>query len=278
MFNTPFLMVDHFHLNCLLQKNKAYTSMNIEQKDIEGALNMAPLLQKDGSRAMISVDGLMMFNPSVLDKIFMSAVSTSDIIQAIGDVHNDSKIKSVVFNMNTPGGEATKLNVVSQMIYELSKTKETAAVNTGVMASAGYRMASQCNHIFCDDRMNRTGSIGTYAQIVDSSKAFEKKGLEVVHVATGPYKGLPAQGVPISADMKDYIMEMAQEMQQGFDDEIARKRQNVDLSEGSEVKSGKAFNFDKAHKLGLVDGIKSISEAFEMIEAKQSIRSIRARL
>lgn len=278
MFNTPFLMVDQFHLNCLLQKNKAYMSMNLEQKDIEAALSVAPLLQKDGSRAMISIDGLMMFNPSILDKIFMSAVSTQDIMQAISEVQNDNKIKSVVFNMNTPGGEATKLNVVSQMIHELSKTKETSAVNTGVMASAGYRMASQCNHIFCDDSMNITGSIGTYAQVMDSSKHFEKQGLEVVHIATGPFKGLPAEGVAISEDMREYLMEMAQEMQQGFDEEILRKRQNVDLSEGSETKSGKAFTFEKAHQLGLVDGVKTIAEAFEMMEAKQSINAIRARL
>ena len=277
MFNTPFLMIDQFELNCLIQKNEIFQKFDLRSEDLKAYAQARPVLQKDGSRAMISIDGVMMANPSILDRIFMSAVSTIDLIQAVGDVYNDKNVKTVVFNMNTVGGEVTKLNVLSQAVYELSKVKQTASVNTGVMASAGYRVASQTSHIFSDDAMNRTGSIGTYMQLFDTSKAFEKQGVEVTHIATGPFKGLPSQGVPISADMKAYAMDLAKEMQAGFDSEVLRMRQGVDLSEGSEAKSGKAFTFEKSLELGLIDGMKSISEAFELLEAKNKVNMIRSR-
>ena len=85
MFNNPYLMIDQLSLNTLMSRSESIKSVDFhidkavikqEAQDVEAAFNFAPVLQKDGSRAMISINGPMMFNPGLIDRLLFSAVST----------------------------------------------------------------------------------------------------------------------------------------------------------------------------------------------------------
>ena len=45
-----------------------------------------PVLQKVDNRAMISINGPMMFNPGLFERILFDAVSTQDLMAAVDDV------------------------------------------------------------------------------------------------------------------------------------------------------------------------------------------------
>ena len=119
MFNTPYLMIHEHSLFQYLQKCKEVQELQIDASDLElgGAQSV---LQKQGNRAMISIEGPMMFNPGVFDRLVMDATSTLDIMEAVQDVANDSKIKSVVFTINSPGGEAHKIHTLADRDWETS--------------------------------------------------------------------------------------------------------------------------------------------------------------
>lgn len=275
MFNTPYLMIDTFSLYKLSEKMNISDKIVIKAEELNNIDPMSNVLQKSGSRAMINIEGPIAYNPSMIERLLFGATSTQDIMTAVQDVANDSKIKSVVFNVNSGGGEAHKMHVLADMVYDLSQKKSTATLNSGMMASAAYYAGSQTGKIFVDDKHNQTGSIGTAVMLHDTSGMAEQAGIKVIPITTGPLKALPAQGVEISEDLIQYVQEMVDELQEGFSNAVMRVRPDADMADGSEGRTGKVFSFQKAQDLGLVDGIKSLDEVFNMLEAGNKLARMR---
>jgi len=268
-------MIDELHLNMMVQKSsnlkevqitagKALLKMANEERVVD--LNFSPVLQKAGSRAMISIDGPMVFNPDLMDRIIFGAVSTHELMQAVIDVSEDKKIETVVFNVNSCGGEASKIHVLADMVQALSKIKATASVNTGIMASAAFFVASQTSKVFVDDKLNETGSIGTVTVLTDFTEAMKMAGLKVTKISTGPLKGAGMQGTPISPAIVKMVQEKVDQIQKGFSEAVERARPEADMKDGSKARSGASFFFEDAKELGLADQIKSVDEAFAFLE------------
>lgn len=275
MFKSPYLMIDELNLSMMVQKSnsikeieisldKAIIKMASEEREI--SLNFEPVLQKSGSRAMISIDGPMVFNPDLIDRIIFGAVSTQELMAAVDDVRRDKKIESVVFNVNSGGGEAMKIHVLAEMINTLSQQKATAAVNTGMMASAAFFAASQTGNVFVEDKLNETGSIGTVTVLSDFTEAMKMAGINVTKIATGPLKGAGMMGTPITPAIVEMVQEKVDEIQEGFSEAVERARPEADMKDGSKARSGASFFFKDAKKLGLVDQVKDINGAFKFLE------------
>ena len=273
MFNEFIMQIDDLAFRALYKKSKLIQgSIDEEQlKDIQ----MGSMVQKDGKRALINVDGAIVYGASMLDKLFFGAVDTKDIMKAVADVANDSKITDIVFAINSPGGTAKKMNVVADMVYALSQKKNVASVNTGIMASAAYYFGSQAGAVFVDDEYNHTGSIGTKAILYDDSQMFENAGIKVIPVATGEFKAMLEQGVEITEDHIGIIQEMVNEMQEGFNMAVERTRTQSDMSDGSEARNGLSYSYNKAQELGLVDGVKSVEEAFNFLGQRSRLSKLR---
>jgi signal peptide peptidase SppA len=274
MFNAPYLMIDTLGLSALMHKAKTLNTVQICAEDME-EYKFSSILQKDGERALIEIDGPIVYGASIIDKIVYGAVDTQEVMQAIAEVAQDPKIKDVVFAINSPGGSAHKMHVVSNMAFNLSKIKNTASVNTGMMASAAYFIGSQATKVFIDDTMNRTGSIGTKVILHDTSQAYKNAGVEVIPVATGDFKAMLDDGVEITPEHVEAVKEIVNELQENFNHAVERGRPNADMSDGSEGRSGKTFSFQKAQDLGLIDGVKSVDEAFKFLANGRRISKLK---
>jgi len=234
-----------------------------------------PVLQKEGNRAMISINGPMMLNPGLFERVMFDAVSTQDLMAAVQDVAQDSKIDQVLFDINSPGGEASKIDVLADQVNALSKVKQTAALNNGMMASAAYYVGSQAGKVFSTHKFNETGSIGTVTALVDSSKAFENEGHKVYKIATGELKGAGMYGTEISQSFINSVQSKVDALQADFSIAVERSRPDADMADGSEARSGQSFFQADAERLGLSDGIKTIQEAFDYLN--QGSRAARLR-
>jgi signal peptide peptidase SppA len=265
MFNHPYLMIDTLGLKSIMQKAHSLKSVQISAEDIE-VFGVESILSKSGSRALLNIDGPIVYGASIIDKLVYGAVDTNDIMQACADIMQDGKIKNVVMAINSPGGSAHKMHMLSDMVYNMSHMKNVAAVNTGLMASAAYFAGSQATHVFTDDVMNRTGSIGTKVILHDTSQMFKNAGVDVIAIATGSHKAMLEDGIEITEEHVEAVREIVDELQQNFNQAVMRARPNADMSDGAEGRSGKTFSFDKAQQLGLVDGVKSVEEAFKFLD------------
>jgi ClpP class serine protease len=275
MFTDNYLMIDELamiginqRMECIkaidIKLDKALISSMAEDKEVP--LLSAPVLQKEGKRAMISINGPMMFNPGLFEQVVFGAASTQEIMAAVQDVSQDSNIESVLFQINSPGGEARQMHVLADQVKNLSSIKQTASLNTGMMASAAYYVGSQAGKVFSSDKFNETGSIGTVTVMADQSEAAKMAGIKVIKIATGPLKGAGMTGTAITADMVASVQAKVDQLQEGFSNAVERSRPNADMQDGSEARSGQSFFQADAERLGLSDGIKSMEEVFSFLD------------
>ena len=99
----------------------------------------------------------------------------------------DSKVKGVVFEVDSYGGEVSGAFETSDMIASLSQVKPTIAILSDEAYSAGYLMASACRSIFVPAQ-GGCGSIGVITMHTDMSAALEASGVKVTILAAGQHK------------------------------------------------------------------------------------------
>jgi len=166
----------------------------------------------DGETAIIDISGpLSPDGPDAWDKFLgIGGTGYNDIIEALGIATSDEMVKNITLKMNTPGGTVDGCDQVARMVAECGKKKKITAENHGMIASAGYWIASQASEIVAMGPAAETGSIGVIVVGYDFSDALKKMGIKKHRIvsANAPRKapGLDSeQGRGIIQDRVDAI-------------------------------------------------------------------------
>jgi len=143
------------------------------------------ILSINGDTATIEINGVLSrTGPDWIDKLFgFDGTAYNDIVEAVKDIESRDDIQTVRLEMNTPGGEVQGVDETYQLIAELAKSKKVYAVNNGLVASAGYWIASAANEIVGISPTVETGSIGVIITAIDRGKG-------------GPYVKIVSRNAP----------------------------------------------------------------------------------
>lgn len=93
------------------------------------------------------------------------ATSTQILATDIQRALDDPKVKSIVLNIDSPGGVASGINELAEMIYAARDRKRIVAYIGGIGASAAYWIASAAGEIVIDEA-SLAGSIGVVVEAV----------------------------------------------------------------------------------------------------------------
>jgi ClpP class serine protease len=143
----------------------------------------SPILSVNENTAAITIKGMLVntkLHPFIAALFGIQETSFSEIQEAIAEVKNNEAIETVRLIMNTGGGEVQGTDETSRAVAALAKVKTVIAENHGLIASAGYWIASAASKIIAGSPVNLTGSIGVIATGLDNSKALENRGLQRV--------------------------------------------------------------------------------------------------
>lgn len=137
-----------------------------------------------GNTAIINIKGLLsQEGPSLIDQFFgFNGTAYGEILEAIAVIQKDDDVKTVRLVMDTPGGEVAGVDKVFQAIADLEKSKLVIAESHGLIASAGYWIASAASRIVATSPSDEIGSIGVVVVAVDFSKAREEFGIKVITI------------------------------------------------------------------------------------------------
>ena len=157
------------------------------------------ILSQDGDSATITISGVTSPNgPSPLARYFgFTGTAYKDIVNAANQLKNDSSVESVRIVMNTPGGTVEGVDSARQALAELAKVKNVVAENHGMIASAGYYMASAVPKITAVSDFAKTGSIGVIIAGLDNTEAMAERGYKKVRIVS---KNAPDKAPDISTD------------------------------------------------------------------------------
>ncbi|WP_426143191.1 S49 family peptidase [Pseudomonas sp. DWP3-1-2] len=129
--------------------------------------------------AIIPVVGPIFRYANLLTEI-SGATSTQILATDIRQALDNLAVKSIVLNIDSPGGVASGINELADMIYAGRSQKRIVAYIGGTGASAAYWIASAAHEVVVDDTAV-VGSIGVVVEVtVDAAAAKGPKRYEIV--------------------------------------------------------------------------------------------------
>ena len=96
--------------------------------------------------------------------------TSEKIVKFIEDADEDSMVKAIVLDINSPGGSAVASDEIAAAIKKAGKP--TVALVREVGASGGYWVASSADHVIAN-RMSVVGSIGVISSYIEFAKLLE---------------------------------------------------------------------------------------------------------
>jgi len=117
-----------------------------------------------GGVAVVPITGPIFRYANLFTEI-SGAASTQILATDIQRALDDPKVKSIVLNIDSPGGVASGINELAEMIYAGRDRKRIVAYIGGIGASAAYWVASAASEIVIDEA-SLAGSIGVVVEAV----------------------------------------------------------------------------------------------------------------
>jgi len=145
------------------------------------------------------------------------------IRQAILTAHSDPKVKAIVLDVDSPGGEVAGCFDLVDTIYSLRGEKPIWSILTESAYSAGYAIASAADRIIVP-RTGGVGSIGVITMHVDWSKALSEAGVAVTFITYGDRKADFHPEIPLSPEALAAAQADIDTMGELFVSTVARNR------------------------------------------------------
>ena len=177
----------------------------------------------------------------------------------------DPDVKLIVYDHDTPGGEAAGCDELAREIYADRGTKPSLALVNSLSASGGFWLAAPANKIVCAPS-GSVGSIGVYIQLMRVKKMMAEWGIEVEYVKNGKFKTSGSPYEELSDDDRAYLQAMVDERAVEFHRAVAEFRG----IEESVVKGTQArvMRPTEAIALGLIDAAEAPATAVSSFVAE----------
>lgn len=241
----------------------------VEQARAAGdGLGSAPVEIRDGV-AIVPIMGTLMKHASSMG----DATSTVVARKQIRDAANSDKVKSILLQIESPGGTVSGTMELGQEIAAAKALKPVWAYCEDLCASAAYWVASQADKILATE-ISLVGSIGTYGVVQDYSAAAAMKGIKVHVIRAGEHKGAATPGTEVTSGQLAEFQRRIDETNAFFLRAVSNGR-NMPLDQVTALADGRVHRAGEAIKLKLIDGLASFDQAFSNLASQPSRSSIR---
>jgi len=185
-----------------------------------------------------------------------------EVKSSLRQAREDEEVKAVVLYVNSPGGEVTASDVLYEAVRQTQEVKPVVVYMDTVAASGGYYIACGGGEILANPT-TMTGSIGVIIQTFNYAELFEKAGLRSVVFASGDFKDTLSGGREMREDEAEYVQGMVDGMYRRFLSIVSEGRQMEEARLRNGIADGRIFSGAEAEKLGLIDGLGYVEDAYE---------------
>jgi signal peptide peptidase SppA len=226
-----------------------------------------PLAARGGSTssnariAVVPILGPMVKRGSFLDALFGFG-NYEDVQARVDAAAADPSIDAILFEIDSPGGEAAGAFDLADKIYAVRGSKPVWAIANDSAFSAAYAIGSAADKLFLT-RTGGVGSIGVLAAHVDQSGYDEKQGVKVTTITAGARKNDFNAHEPLSEDAAGFLQAEVNRLYGLFVDTVARNRSlSADTVRATEAA---LFFGDDAVKAGLADGVSTVESTIRAL-------------
>jgi len=205
----------------------------------------------DGMIAVIPVYGPLSQKADFWSWLF-GGTSYEGIRQNFRAAMEDSQVETIIFDLDTPGGEVAGLFDLVDEIHAARGKKRTIAAINEMAYSAGYAIASAASEIYTP-LTGGAGSIGVIAVHIDQSKYDEELGLKYTPIFAGARKNDFSAHEPLTDVAYDVVKAEIDDVYTIFVETVAKNRK-MDPQKIREMEAG-IYQGQKAVEAGLADEV-----------------------
>lgn len=238
------------HIDCFTPSAAQCVAFECSKGDSKG-------FTRKGDTAVIPIHGVLTQSPDIFAYLFGGGNTTyGDIVDAVAQAENDSKVSNIVFAVDSPGGAFD--GMFNAIIAMRDMSKPSTAVVTGLAASAAYALACQADTIVASNIGVRVGSVGVVATYYVSES-------EVAVTSTEA----PNKRPDVTTDEgKAMVREELDSMHQIFVEAIAVGRGTTTPDVNATFGQGGTVLASEAVKRGMIDEVQSS----KTIESKEGTK------
>ena len=262
VFNTP-LLIDADKLSAILAvlgPRIGLDNLRALGEPLEPELPAAFGLLPSGI-AVIPVTGTLVHRSFGLNPAsgFQSYVRIEEMFLAAVD---DPSVRGILFDINSPGGEAAAVFDLSDTIHAARGAKPIWATANETALSAAYAIASAADRIIVP-RTGALGGIGVLAVHIDQSERDRKEGLKFSFITGGARKAAGDPHLPLDDEARSSIQAEVDRVFELFIDTVARNRQ-LSSAVIREMEGDPVFGAN-AVRVGLADDVATFKASIEAL-------------
>jgi len=179
-------------------------------------------------------------------------------------IREDSNIKAVVLEVDSPGGSITASDEIHHMLMDLKakNSVELTVAMRGLAASGGYYISMPADTIYAQPT-TITGSIGVIWPAFEVTGLLEKIGVkpEIITSDQATFKDMASPFKKFTPEDVAYIKGLVNQAHEKFKGIVKDGRGSKLTVPLDEVTIGRVWTADDAKKMGLIDEIAYLEDA-----------------
>ncbi len=212
--------------------------------------------------ALITMRGLI--SSSIPGSVSDSMVD--DMRAALQQAREDSRVKAIVLEIDSPGGEVTASDEIYSAVVKTRAKKPVVIYMDSLAASGGYYVSCGGRFLMANET-TITGSIGVIIQTLNYEQLFNKIGLASVVFKSGKFKDMLNGARPITPEERELVQNFIMNTYDKFLGIVAKERNlPADLLRNT-IADGRILSGKEALQNKLIDGLGELDDAFA--KAKQ---------
>ncbi|WP_319522417.1 signal peptide peptidase SppA [uncultured Desulfosarcina sp.] len=186
-----------------------------------------------------------------------------EVVSHLHLAEKDDRVKAVLFNIDTPGGNTTASDILYHEIVSFKERtgKKIVVCMMNLATSGGYYISLPADMILAHPT-TVTGSVGVILMRPEISGLMEKIGVGVKVNKSGMNKDMGSPFRPITPEEENLLQELADRLGQRFVNLVKQHRQ-LDGQQLARVADARIFLAEDALELGLVDKIGYLQDAID---------------
>jgi len=218
-----------------------------------------------GETAIIPMQGVIFPKANLMMNI--SGGTSAEIFRSqVRAAARDQKVKSILLDVDTPGGSVLGIEEAAQAVREARDFKPVlASVNNGIMASAGYWIGSQASRIMAGPS-TAVGSIGVILIHREFSEMDKRSGVKATVMTSSKRKGIGNPYEPLSKDDQKFLEGELAKIHDRFVSAVAQGRGVSEEIVRRDFGQGAMVQADDALKVGMIDAIQDFDSTLHGVE------------
>lgn len=228
-----------------------------------------------GSVAVIPVRGVIVPREDRYSQMF-GEVGAEDTANRVRQAVADSRVKAVVLDIDSPGGNVLGVTEAHAAIRELRGKKPIIAHADWVMCSAAYWIGCAADEVIASPSA-LVGAVGVITMAVDETKFLDELGVKVTPYAKPDDK---ADGWGMWPNTEKFDARMKRDVAECYGQFVADITAARPSADPQVIQDEWAFHYQarRAKLLGMVDKVRTMSQTFAAYTANTGNQAARNRL